>query len=59
MARDGLLDRPAEVTWLADTSAILGAAETYLLMTRMTGWDLDTYESWLATALTRLAQVKG
>ena len=33
----------------------LAAAETYLLITRLTGWDLDTYQHWLATICARLA----
>jgi len=33
----------------------LAAAETYLLTTRLTGWDLDTYQHWLATTCTRLS----
>ena len=55
MAQDGLLDPATDLTWIIDTTSILGAAETYLLITRMTGWDLDAYESWLRTTLTRLA----
>src|SRR5215468_9190274 len=49
MAADGLLDPAADLTWLIDTTSILGTAETYLLITRMTGWDLDAYQDWLAT----------
>src|SRR5271165_4605924 len=45
MADDGLLD----------TAGLLTAAETYLLITRMTSWDLDTYQNWLAATLTRLS----
>ena len=55
MADDGLLDPAVDLAWLIDTASLLGAAETYLLVTRMTSWDLDTYQSWLATTLTRLA----
>ncbi len=55
MAADGLLDPGADLAWLIDTASLLGAAETYLLVTRMTSWDLDTYQGWLATTLTRLA----
>ena len=59
MAQDGLLDPATDLTWIIDTASILGAAETYLLITRMTGWDLDAYESWLRTTLTRLAAIPG
>jgi AcrR family transcriptional regulator len=55
MASDGMLPAGADVEWLIDTSAVLGAAETYLLVTRMSGWDLDQYEEWVAATWTRLA----
>ena len=32
----------------------LAAAEIYLLVTRMTGWDLDVYERGLARTLSQL-----
>jgi hypothetical protein len=56
MAEDGLLDARVDLDWLIDTTTIL-AAETYLLITRLTSWDLDTYRDWLATTWARLAQV--
>jgi AcrR family transcriptional regulator len=55
MADDGLLDPAIDLDWLIDTASLLAAAETYLLITRMTSWDLDTYQSWLAATLTRLS----
>jgi AcrR family transcriptional regulator len=55
MADDGLLDPAIDLDWLTDTSAIVAAAETYLLATRLTGWDLDAYQHWLATTCTRLS----
>jgi len=57
MAEDGLLDPRLDLDWLVDTSTILAAAETYLLITRLTNWDLDTYQDWLVTTGMRLAQV--
>jgi AcrR family transcriptional regulator len=57
MAEDGLLDPGLDLGWLIDTSAILAAAETYLLITRLLGWDLDAYQDWLVTTSTRLTQV--
>jgi hypothetical protein len=48
-------DPAIDLDWLIDTTSILAAAETYLLITRLTGWDLDTYQNWLATTCTRLA----
>jgi len=56
MADDGLLDPAVDLNWLIETSSILAAAETYLLITRLTGWDLDTCEDWLATTSFRLAR---
>jgi hypothetical protein len=55
MADDGLLDSVIDLDWLIDTTSILAAAETYLLITRLTGWDLGTYQNWLATTAARLA----
>jgi hypothetical protein len=57
MADDGLLDPGADLDWLVDTTSILAAAETYLLIIRLTGWDLDAYQSWLATTWARLVKV--
>ena len=54
MAEDGLLGPGADVTWLTDTTSILAAAETYLLITRTTGWDLDAYERWLIRTFSQL-----
>ena len=54
MADDGLLDPGIDLAWVIDTSSILAAAETYLLITRMTGWDLDAYQDWLVSTATRL-----
>ncbi len=57
MAEDGLLDPRLDLGWLIDTSTILAAAETYLLITRLMAWDLDAYQDWLVTTSTRLTQV--
>jgi AcrR family transcriptional regulator len=59
MAADGLLDPDTDLDWLIDTTTLLGAAETYLLITRMIGWDLDTYQDWLVTSMIRLAAAGG
>jgi AcrR family transcriptional regulator len=56
MADDGLLDPRLDLDWLIDTSTILGSAETYLLITRLMGWDLDAYQDWLTTTVARLAR---
>ena len=54
MAEDGLLGPAADLDWLVDTTSILAAAETYLLLTRTTGWDLDAYEHWLVRTFSQL-----
>ena len=54
VADDGLLPPGIDLTWLIDTTTVVVAAETYLLVTRMLGWDLDTYEAWVAATLTHL-----
>ena len=55
MSEDGLLDPAVNLAWLIDTSSILNSAETYLLITRMTGWDLDAYQDWLTVTSARLS----
>ncbi len=50
-----VVDPAIDLEWLIDTMTILAAAETYLLITRLTRWDLDAYQDWLATTWTRLA----
>jgi AcrR family transcriptional regulator len=55
MAEDGLLDPRVDLAWVIDTASILGSAETYLLITRLLGWDLGEYENWLITTSARLS----
>jgi AcrR family transcriptional regulator len=55
MAEDGLLAPGVDLAWVIDTASILGSAETYLLITRLLGWDLDAYQDWLVTTWARLA----
>jgi AcrR family transcriptional regulator len=57
MAGDGLLGPGADLDWLIDTTSLLTAPETFLLRTRLMGWDLDGYQDWLTTTFTRLARV--
>lgn len=54
-AEDGLLAADADVEWLGDTTAVLGAADTYLHITRVLPWDPDRYQQWIITTWTRLA----
>lgn len=51
---DGLLPDRADLTWLSETATLVAHADTYLLLTATTGWDLTTYEAWLATTWHRL-----
>ena len=54
-AADGLLPAGAALGWLGETAAVLAQADTYLLLRATTGWDLATYEHWLADSWRRLA----
>ena len=55
MTRDDLLEPSCDLDRIIDTSSLLAAAETYLLITRMLSWDLDAYQAWLRDTLTRIA----
>jgi AcrR family transcriptional regulator len=59
LAEDGLLPAGADLAWLIDTASVISAAETYLLVTRMFGWDLDAYQAWLGLTLSRLVTSGG
>jgi AcrR family transcriptional regulator len=59
LAEDGLLPAGGDLAWLIDTASVISAAETYLLVTRMLGWDLDAYQEWLALTMTRLVTSGG
>lgn len=54
---DGLLPPSIDLGWLSETATLLAHAETYLLIGKTTGWDDDTYRSWLATTWRRLVDV--
>ena len=54
MDDDGLLPAGCDVGWLSDTGTLLAHAETYLLLTKTTGWDIPTYQAWLETTWQRL-----
>src|ERR1700749_1105878 len=54
VADDGLLPPGTDLTWLIDTATVIAAAETYLLVSRMLGWDLDAYQAWVAATWTRM-----
>lgn len=55
MRRDGLLLEDVDLPWLVDTTTLLGSADTYVQITRLHGWDLDTYEAWMRTTWTLLS----
>jgi AcrR family transcriptional regulator len=56
---DGLLPPSTEVEWLVETATLLAQPETYLVISTTTGWDSDTYRTWLATTWRRLAASSG
>lgn len=51
-AGDGLLPNDVDLQWLADTAALLGSADTFVLGTRLLHWTPDDYERWLLTTWT-------
>lgn len=52
---DGLLPPSTDLEWLTETATLVAHAETYLLISKTTGWDSDAYRDWLATTWLRLA----
>lgn len=46
-AGDGLLPDHVDVPWLADTAALLGSADTFLLGARILHWTPEDFERWL------------
>jgi AcrR family transcriptional regulator len=55
-AEDGLVPRRCDLAWLTDTATLLAHAETYLLLTKTTAWDIPTYQAWLETTWHRLVR---
>jgi hypothetical protein len=53
-AADGLLHTSADIDWLAETSAVVLHAETYLLLRRTRRWADEDYRDWLLATLLRL-----
>ncbi|NGY59820.1 TetR/AcrR family transcriptional regulator [Lentzea sp. NEAU-D13] len=58
LAADGLISNET-VDWVAQTGAVLGQAETYVLLTRTTEQTIEAYESWLVETWTRLVGLEG
>src|SRR5262249_33441909 len=59
MRADGLLHPHADLAWAIATASLLGAADTYVLMTKTLGWDHDTYQEWLYRTWLHLATTPG
>lgn len=51
---DGLVPGDPDVEWLAETVALAGQADTYLLLSRTNRWSVRRYQEWLMTTLHRL-----
>lgn len=51
---DGLVPGEADVDWLEETVALVGQADTYLLLRRTNRWSASRYRTWLTTTLRRL-----
>ena len=58
MADDGLLQVGIDTDWLAVTGALLGQAETYLVLSRVIAPGIDEYGDWLQTTWRRLAGIE-
>jgi AcrR family transcriptional regulator len=51
---DGLVHNASDSAWLQETAALVGQADTYLLLRRTTGWTSSEYHTWLVTTLHHL-----
>jgi AcrR family transcriptional regulator len=52
---DRLLASGADVEWLGATSAVVGAADTWVHIARTMGWTVPIYTAWLRTTMRHLA----
>lgn len=52
LADDALLHPDVDVSWVADTTALLASPDTYLLMKATLGWSRDEHAAWLHRTLT-------
>jgi AcrR family transcriptional regulator len=55
LADDGLLGPGVDRGWVTETSTLLGAADTYLLMMQTLHWTPERYRRWRRETWTRLA----
>lgn len=53
-SRDGMLPPGTDVDWLVETSTMLAAAETRLLITRTLGWNRTEFRDWVLVTWPRL-----
>lgn len=51
---DGLVPGEPDVDWLEETVALIGQADTYLLLRRTNRWSANRYRTWLTTTLRHL-----
>ena len=51
---DGLIPGEPDLAWLEETVALIGQADTYLLLRRTNRWSTRRYQEWLAITLHRL-----
>jgi len=51
---DGLVPGEPDVEWLAETVALAGQADTFLLLSRTNRWSTRRYQEWLTTTLRHL-----
>jgi AcrR family transcriptional regulator len=54
IADDRLLPRDCDVDWLTETASLLAQADTYLLLTKTTSWNIAEFQAWLETSWLRL-----
>lgn len=54
LQRDELIDADADLDWLIDTTTILTAAESRLLISRTLGWDRETFRAWIVETFHRI-----
>lgn len=47
LADDELLPPGCDLAWLTETGSLLAQAETYLLLTKTTTWNLAEFQAWL------------
>ncbi|MDN3445740.1 TetR/AcrR family transcriptional regulator [Microbacterium sp. APC 3901] len=58
MCDDGLLSDACDLQWLVDTTTVLTAAESRLLITRTLGWDRTAFRDWMVKTMMILAEVR-